>query len=94
MRVKHKQFKRDKNEAEIIAALEKIGCRVSCIASEDGFPDLVVMLGRKLVLIEVKSSKSAPLTEAQIEWHKEWQRHSNIVWTAEQALEIMTSQRD
>ena len=90
MRVKHRQFKRDRNEAEIVAALEKIGCRVSCIASEDGFPDLVCSLGGKLALLEIKQNQSSPLTPAQVEWHREWQRHSHIVWTAEQALEIMT----
>lgn len=50
---------RDKNEPEIIAALERFGYHVIRIhdASPPGAPDLIASKGGKVFLIEVKSDR-------------------------------------
>lgn len=69
--------KRDANEAEIVAALRLVGCRVVQIDGK-GVPDLLVWspFHLLLLLLEVKDGSKSPsaraLTEAQEVFHSEW----------------------
>ncbi len=57
--------KRDANEGEIVAALERTGHYVTRISSP-GAPDLLVRRGRQLWAFEIKTTKGTP-TAAQRE---------------------------
>jgi hypothetical protein len=68
----------DANQAEIVAALRAIGCKVYVSSSfGQGFPDLVVLTPRRhVVLLEVKDGAKPPsarkLTPEQVKFHNEW----------------------
>ena len=55
--------KRDANETDIVAALERIGCVVRRV-NQDGLPDLLVARGGTCLPIEVKD-KGGKLTASQ-----------------------------
>lgn len=68
----------DRNHAEIVTALTEAGCRVQSLASVGGgVPDLLVEVGGRLLLIEVKDGSKSPsrrkLTDEQQAWHEAWQ---------------------
>ena len=50
--------KRDANEAEIVAALQRVGATVERITTGGGVPDLLVGYWRKNYLMEVKQGKN------------------------------------
>lgn len=89
MRRPPQQAKRDANEAEIVAALNGIGCEVECV-SEGGAPDLRVGFREKIYLLEVKMPKGR-LTPAQIAWHEKWGHYPNvhIVHSVDEALKAI-----
>lgn len=63
----------DANHAEIVAALRKIGCKVTSLAAMGGgVPDLLVYFRGRLMLIEVKRPGGGKLTPDQAKWHAEW----------------------
>lgn len=67
----------DANQAEIVAALRKVGATVQSLAATgSGVPDLLVGFRGNTFLIEVKDGRLPPsareLTPDQIEWHVEW----------------------
>lgn len=65
----------DSNQREITAALERVGCLVLSLAALGrGCPDLLVMAGRRLHLIECKTERGK-LTAAQELFHKLWPVH-------------------
>ncbi|HMJ81944.1 MAG TPA: hypothetical protein VK504_02185 [Vicinamibacterales bacterium] len=70
--------RRDANEGEIVAALERVGARVTRI-SGTGAPDLLVRRAGQLFAFEVKTAKGLR-TAAQLE--TEWP----IVRSVEEAL--------
>lgn len=64
--------RRDDNEREIVAVLERVGCTVCKLDGGDGRPDLLV--GYRcavLVLMEIKST-SGKLEPLQVRWHAAW----------------------
>lgn len=84
----------DQNQAEIVAALRKIGARVEPMHSMGrGFPDLLVMWRGVLTLLEVKDGSKPPsqrkLTPDQIEWHAQWGECVRVVENVEQAIEAI-----
>ena len=85
----------DANHAEIVAALRKIGCKVQSLAAVGaGVPDLLVMRGFRLYLVEIKDGNKAPsarkLTPEQVKWHQEWAGAPLVVVTSvEEALEAL-----
>lgn len=80
--------KRDENEAEIISALEAIGCTVEQL---DTPCDLLVGRGAKNILIEVKNpERHHKKTPAQIEFFKFWKGQVRIVETAAEAIDLVT----
>lgn len=82
----------DANQSAIVAALRKCGCRVESLAAVgNGIPDLLVMRGFRLFLLEIKDGSKVPsarkLTPDQVKWHAEWAGAPlAVVETVEQAL--------
>jgi hypothetical protein len=69
--------KTDRNQADIVAALRAIGAMVQPLHMVgQGVPDLLVGIGSKLLLVEVKDGKRPPserrLTPEQERWHAAW----------------------
>jgi Holliday junction resolvase len=67
----------DANQAEIVAALRKAGCKVYVASSfGQGFPDLVCLCEGRIFLLEVKDGSKPPsarkLTPEQVKFHAEW----------------------
>ena len=85
--------KRDRNEGEIVAALEACGCSVTRL-SQKGVPDLLVgyihPVSRlpRTTLIEVKEPRGK-LTPDQDEWHALFVGEVHIVRTIDEALEAV-----
>jgi hypothetical protein len=85
----------DANQAEIIAALRKIGASVQPLhAVGAGCPDLAVGWRGMTSLLEIKDGSKPPsarkLTPDQVKWHAEWRGHVAVVETVEQAIEAVT----
>ena len=81
----------DDNHRPIVEALEKIGCRVQSLAPLGrGAPDLLVCLGFRLKLMEVKNPEArGKLNPKQKKWHELWRQHVVVVETPEQAIAEM-----
>lgn len=63
----------DSNQKEIINAFKKMGASVFDASNIGlGFPDLLVGIGGRTVLVEIKSSEKAKFTEAQLKFMSEW----------------------
>ena len=81
----------DRNQAEIVAALRKVGCTVAQThTAGEGFPDLAVGYRGKTFLLEVKDGSLSPsrqsLTTPQVKWHEEWRGHVAIVRSIDEAF--------
>lgn len=86
----------DANQAEIVAALRKIGATVQPLhAVGQGCPDLLVGWRGMTSLLEVKDGNKPPsarkLTEDQERWHAEWRGQVAVVETVEQAIAAITN---
>ena len=86
--------KTDANQAEIVAALRKIGASVhDTSAVGRGFPDLVVGMRGRNWLIECKDGSKVPsarkLTPDQIEFKAGWRGHWAVAISAEDAVSIV-----
>jgi hypothetical protein len=69
--------KTDRNQADVVSALRAIGAMVQPLHQVgQGVPDLLVGIGGKLLLVEVKDGKRPPserrLTPEQEKWHAAW----------------------
>jgi hypothetical protein len=67
--------RKDKNHAEIVAALEAGGCQTIDMSSKgDGFPDLVVCRRRITYLVEIKGNNQygKKPNKNQLEWASSW----------------------
>jgi hypothetical protein len=84
--------KTDTNQAPIVEALEKIGCRVQSLAALGrGAPDLLVCLGFRLKLMEIKNPEArGKLNKNQKAWHELWRQHVCVVESPEDAISVMT----
>jgi Holliday junction resolvase len=85
----------DKNQAEVVSALRKVGASVQSLASiGKGCPDLLVGYHGILYLMEVKDGTNIPskqlLTDDQKKWHEAWNGSPvYVVRSTEQALKIL-----
>ena len=82
----------DANHGVIVEAFRAQGCGVQSLAATgDGVPDLLVGLGNRNHLVEVKDGSKPPsqrrLTSAQVEWHARW---PSKVWVVESVLEAVS----
>lgn len=75
--------RRDNNEAQIVAALQKAGCDVEY--SEKRQWDLIVGRAGQTFLLEVKGKKGE-LRDSQIEFQQNWRGHYAVVRTPAEAL--------
>lgn len=85
----------DDNQAEIVAALRKIGASVQPLhAVGQGCPDLLVGWRGITSLLEVKDGKKPPsarkLTPDQEKWHAAWMGQVTVVETVSEAIEAIT----
>jgi len=84
----------DANEKDIISALRKIGADVERI----GRPvDLLVGYRARNFLIEVKTGDNKPhhsRNKDQTEWIKGWKGQVRVVFTPEEAIELVTHAYD
>jgi len=85
----------DKNQAEVVAALRKVGASVQSLASiGKGCPDLLVGYHGILYLMEIKDGSNVPskqlLTDDQKKWHEAWTGSPvYVVRSIDQALRIL-----
>ena len=85
----------DDNQAEIVQALEAIGCTIESLAAVGkGCPDLLVGYRRENFLLEVKDGKKVPskrkLRPNQQDWHDAWRGQVTKVETPEEAIAVVT----
>ena len=81
----------DANQADIVEALEGIGCSVAVTSwVGKGFPDLVVGYRRTNFMLEVKDGSKVPsarrLTPDQERWHSTWRGRVVVVESVDDAL--------
>lgn len=81
----------DANHGEIREGLRAAGFPVLDLSGAGhGVPDLSVLAAPgKVVFMEVKTSEKEKLTKAEAEWFKFAGMVSVVVWSLEQALEIV-----
>jgi hypothetical protein len=87
--------KTDRNQREIVAALQAIGASVAITSAVGkGFPDLVVGMRGRNWLLEIKHGALSPsrrkLTPDQIEFKAGWRGHWAVVNSADEAIEVVT----
>lgn len=77
----------DANQAEIVAALRKVGCYVMDLSHVGrGCPDLLVSDRQKILhVMEIKTAKGK-LNKRQQEWHAQWQGPCHVVRSVAEAL--------
>lgn len=83
--------RRDDNHQEIVRGLRKAGCSVLDLgAVGNGCPDLLVMRGGVMLLMEIKDGAKIPskqkLTPDQVKFHAEWGGSVVVVKSLEEAL--------
>ena len=86
--------KTDRNQPEIVKALEDAGCSVQLLHRVGGgCPDLLVGRINKNFLLEVKDGDRVPserkLNERQEKWHREWKGQKIVVTNAREALDAV-----
>lgn len=84
----------DANQAEIVAALRKVGASVTPIHMVgSGCPDLLVGFGGRTLVLEVKDGAKPPsarkLTDDEVMWFGSWKGEAYVVETAEQAISYL-----
>lgn len=87
----------DRNQAEIVAQLRKMGCMVQPLHMVGkGCPDILVGYKGRNFLFEIKDPKQPPskrrLTEDERQWHLLWREFGgqvDVIHTAEEAMEKM-----
>jgi len=81
--------RRDANEAEIVKALEAIGCTVFRL---DRPVDLLVGYRGYTFCLEVKQRgrENRKDQQAQRDWMKGWKGHVRIVFSPEEAISLVT----
>ena len=78
----------DRNQAEIVEALRKVGCTVQHLHTVgDGCPDLLVGYRYRNYLLEIKSGKRG-IKDEQAIWHATWRGQVAVVRTIEKAYEV------
>ena len=91
----------DANQPEIVDGLRKAGATVQTLATVgDGCPDLLIGYRGKNYAAEVKDPNregkkyrehetARVLTEDQHKWHFFWQGQVSVIWTIDEALELI-----
>lgn len=85
--MKHRQYAKrtDHNQKEIIYGLRRAGCETEPIIGCGGMPDLLVALGDRLFLLEIKNPNTqGKVNKWQIAFHKRYP--VSVVHSLEEAL--------
>ena len=79
----------DANQPDIVEALRAAGCHVTSLARiGNGCPDILVGLGNKTALMEIKMP-GGRLTPDQLKWHAAWKGGTlAVVDSVESALRV------
>lgn len=92
--------RKDANHGEIKNAFESIGCTVADLASSgvSGFPDLVVGIGSRNIMVEVKNLKSrygkAGLNQNQKDFAAAWTGGPiYVVTSVDDAIALVNKER-
>ena len=83
--------RRDSTEKAIRAVLHKTGVKTWALSGE-GIPDLLCLIGHRLILLEIKRDSKAPLTKPQLEFQAIMKHHNAayyVVWDPDTALEAV-----
>lgn len=88
----------DANQKEIVEAMRRMGALVAVTSSlGQGFPDLVVGMGRILKLVELKDGSKPPsarrLTEDEAAFHARWGEHVLTLLSVEEAIDFVNRLR-
>lgn len=85
--------KRDRNQPEIVSAFESMGCTVfDSSAMGNGFPDLVVGMPGKSLLVEVKMPKGKFTTD-QVRFFKSWAGQYDSVSSVNDVIDLVKHYR-
>jgi len=84
----------DANHKQIVTALRRCGCSVQDLSAVgEGCPDLLVGVGGKNLLLEVKDGEKRAserkLTPHQVEWHGRWKGQKCVVTSVDEALAVV-----
>ena len=84
----------DANQAEIVRALESLGCTVQSLAAVGGgVPDLLIGWRGLNLLLEVKDGDKVPskrrLTPMEALWHRDWRGQVVTAETVDDALQAV-----
>jgi hypothetical protein len=81
----------DSTQTDIVNALRRCGCRVLHLHTlGSGAPDILVGLGRRLTMMELKSGDLSPsrrrLTPLEQDFARDWAGHVITIESVDQAL--------
>ncbi len=83
--------RKDRNQSEIVKALESIGCDVYVLHTPC---DLLVCVGSRNLLLEVKDGAKVPsarkLTPDQIKFHASARGQKAVVTSVDEAIRVVT----
>ena len=87
----------DDNHREVIAALRQVGASVMDLSRVGaGCPDICAGFRGRNILIEIKDGNKPPsarkLTDAQDDWHAQWNGSAYVVTSAEEAVETILAE--
>lgn len=86
----------DSNQPGIVKALRQAGASVTSLASVgDGCPDILVGIRNVTTVFEIKDGAKPPskrkLTDAEMDWHRDWRGSKHVVESEAQALAILAT---
>jgi len=87
--------KLDDNQKQIVTALRAVGCSVQSLASVGGgCPDILVGIRGRNYILEIKDGKKpqsrTQLTALEKIWSDSWRGQYQIVFSVEQALQVIS----
>jgi hypothetical protein len=86
--------RKDRNHGEIVKAFRKLGWSVLDLAQlGGGCPDLLVALGKRSILVEVKDGEASPsnreLTSDQVKFWNTWRGEKRLVESVDDVLSVV-----
>ena len=84
----------DLNHQEVVKTLRSLGATVfDASRMGQGFPDLVIGINGKTVLVEIKSGEEKKFTQAQLKFMENWQGSTvvriNDIESAERLINLL-----
>ncbi len=81
----------DDNQPAVVKLYRKLGCSVAVTSNQgDGFPDIVIGINNKTVLVEIKDPAKPPskrkLTDDQVIFHENWKGDIRVVETDQDVI--------